>query len=114
MLIETVTTPRRDGTVLARMPDQTLYTFEKTDEPDVWVCNIPDDNHVAWLIGTGRYYPAQAEDFQQAQDLVVGEDASAAAEVAGDEGVAPADDEGDENAPLIEEPAKPGKKKGNK
>lgn len=109
MLIEFVTTPRRDGSVLARMPDKTLYTFEKTDEPDVWVCDIPNDSHVAWLIGTGRFYPAQPDDFQAATDLVAGDDSGD--EVPGDEGDAPVDDEGDESAAPVEANTPPAGKK---
>lgn len=110
MKLETTINPRKDGTVLARFGKEVLYTFAPGDDGAL-TCDVDNDEHVAFLLNTGNFYPADAESFEEAAALVAGDEA---VEVPGDEGEPPADDEGDENAPLIEVPAKPGKKKGSK
>lgn len=99
MLIETPLKPRTDGTVIARSDDKAIYIF-KPDADGALVCDVTDEGHIAWLIGTGNFYPASGDDFTEASEII-----AAADDVPGDEGEALDDDEGDENAPLIEEPA---------
>lgn len=99
MILETTIKPRADGTVIGRMPDKTGYVFTPGAD-GVLSCDVTDEGHIAWLIGTGLFYPASSDDFWNASALVAG----AAHEIAGDEGESEPDDEGDENAPLIEEP----------
>lgn len=99
MLLETTIKPRTDGTVIGRMPDKTGYMFSPGAD-GVLSCDVTDEGHIAWLIGTGYFYPASSEDFGSAAELVAGD----TPEIPGDEGVPEPDDEGDDNAPLIEEP----------
>lgn len=100
MLLETTIKPRRDGTVIARMDGDT-YTFT-AGEDGTLSCEVSDDAHVALLVGTENFYPANSDDFALTVSLVADE---------GDEGVSEPDDTGDENAPLIEEPKSTKKKK---
>lgn len=71
MKLETSILPRRDGTINTLMPDKTTYKF-KQDTHGAMVCDIDNESHVAWLIDTGRFYPASDEDFEQASKLMRG------------------------------------------
>lgn len=101
MFLETTIKPRSDGCVIASLDDDTTYTFTPGEDGTL-SCEVLDDAHVAYLVGTENFYPANPDDFAVAASLVADE---------GDEGVAEPDDTGDENAPLIEEPLRAKKKK---
>ena len=98
MLLESAVGPRRDGTVIARV-DQAKYVFE-ADASGVLVCEVPDADHVAFLLETGNFYPADAGDFEVAAALIAEADTEA----------------GNDDAAPIEEPAaaKPSKTKKDK
>lgn len=91
MKLETIIKPRRDGTVLARF-GEVLYTFV-AGEDGTLACDVTDDAHVAHLLNTGNFYPADPESFEEAAALVADP---------ADEGEDEADDEGDENAAPVE------------
>lgn len=69
MKLETSIKPRKDGVVIANLPDKAKYEF-KPGTDGMLECDVENDAHVAWLIGTGNFYPAESADFGEAADLV--------------------------------------------
>ncbi|MDO6385583.1 hypothetical protein [Uliginosibacterium sp. 31-12] len=67
MKLLTTIPPRADGTVIARIPDtDKAYTFK--GEPPV--CDVQDDKHVKYLLGTKQFIPAEAEDYEKAETAI--------------------------------------------
>lgn len=99
MKIETTIKPRKDGKVTVEADDGEKYVF-KRDESGALTCDVPNESHVAWLLGLGDFHPADESDFGLAMQLTDGEQS--------DEGEDPADDDDEQpdmNAAPIEEPA---------
>ena len=72
MKLETSIPPRRDGTVLVRFGNDILYTFA-ADADGALTCEVGDDAHVAVLLNTGNYYPADPESYKAAAALTAGD-----------------------------------------
>lgn len=66
MKLQTTIPPRADGTVIARIDSSTSYQF--AGKP--LVCEVGDAAHVAFLLRTGNFIPAEGADFDEAVDLV--------------------------------------------
>ena len=64
MLIETLIRLRTDGTVKADVGD-VKYVFKPMDDGRV-VCEVEDENHIAYLLANGNFFPAELdEDVEQ-------------------------------------------------
>jgi hypothetical protein len=72
MKLETSIRPRKDGTVIANLPDKAKYEF-KPGTDGALECEVDNDAHASWLIGTGNFYPAEAADFDEAAELLSAE-----------------------------------------
>lgn len=64
MKLEANIAPRRDGTVKAEF-NKTTYIFAE-DEQGRLVADIGIDEHIAELLNTGNFIPADEEDFEVA------------------------------------------------
>lgn len=69
MKLETSIRPRKDGVVIANLPDKAKYEF-KPGTDGALECEVDNDAHASWLIGTGNFYPAEAADFDEASELL--------------------------------------------
>lgn len=99
--------PRRDGTVVVKSPDGAkTFTFQR--EGHELVCDVDCDATVALLLRSEAAYPADAADFDHAEELV-GERLGVAlgADDDGLDGEDGADDEGSVNAPPAESNTQP-------
>lgn len=92
MKVFTSIPPRRDGTVIVKLAGDT-YTFHDDERYGVLSCDMPEEA-VQVLLDNGDFFIGVSElleaDVDERTETVAGDDA--------DE-----DDDGDENAPLIEE-----------
>lgn len=70
MQLTTDIKPRRDGKLTAKVDDGTEYKFED-DGSGRLVADIKDENHVAFLLDTGNFYP-----LDEAAELETDEDES--------------------------------------
>lgn len=68
MKIETMILARKDGTVTADVGGE-KYTF-KADAGGALVCEVENPAHIAALVNTGNFYPADGEDFETAAALM--------------------------------------------
>lgn len=69
MKLQTNIPPRRDGTVTALGQDRQTYVFAADDE-GVLSADVADEATVAALLATGHFWPADADDAEQALALV--------------------------------------------
>lgn len=67
MKIEAAIQPRRDGTVKATL-DAVEYVFSKDDQERL-VCDVENKKHIADLLNTGNFIPADEGDFELAAAL---------------------------------------------
>ena len=67
MKLETTIPPRKDGTVIARFGED-VYTF--TADNGSLSCEVGKQEHVAFLLGTGNFYPAREADYAAATELL--------------------------------------------
>lgn len=90
MQIETSIPPRRDGTVIATGPSGTKTVFTDTDGR--LLAEVTDPVDLAYLLANPNFFPAEEEDFVQAESII--------REESGIDDLP--DDVGDENAAPIE------------
>ena len=69
MKLQTNIPPRRDGTVTVLGQDRQTYVFAADDE-GLLSADVADEATVAALLATGHFWPADADDAQQALALV--------------------------------------------
>lgn len=69
MKLQTSIKPRRDGTVTVLGQDRQTYVFAADDE-GLLSADVADEATVAALLATGHFWPADADDAQQALALV--------------------------------------------
>jgi hypothetical protein len=67
--LQTNIPPRRDGTVAVLGQDRQTYVFAADDE-GLLSADVADEATVAALLATGHFWPADADDAQQALALV--------------------------------------------
>lgn len=72
MLLETNLPTNTNGKVPGSAPDGTIYWFEKNADGEL-VCDVPNDNHVSFFLGTGQFYPSDKEDFAEAASALKAE-----------------------------------------
>lgn len=68
MLLQTSLPPNSDG----KLPQEfgkVLYVFAENEHGEL-EANVEDDDHIAILLGTGDFYPATDEDYNEAVDLI--------------------------------------------
>lgn len=69
MKLQTNIPPRRDGTVTVLGQDRQTYVFAADDE-GLLSADVADEATVAALLATGHFWPADADDAEQALALV--------------------------------------------
>lgn len=69
MRLQTNIPPRRDGTVTVLGQDRQTYVFTADDE-GLLSADVADEATVAALLATGHFWPADADDAEQALALV--------------------------------------------
>ena len=69
MKLQTNIPPRRDGTVTVLSQDRQTYVFAADDE-GLLSADVADEETVAALLATGHFWPADADDAEQALALV--------------------------------------------
>lgn len=69
MKLQTNIPPRRDGTVTVLGQDRQTYVFAADDE-GLLSADVTDEATVAALLATGHFWPADADDSEQALALV--------------------------------------------
>ena len=69
MKLQTNIPPRRDGTVTVLGQDRQTYVFA-TDDEGLLSADVADEATVAALLATGHFWPADADDAEQALALV--------------------------------------------
>ena len=69
MKLQTNIPPRRDGTVTVLGQDRQTYVFAAYDE-GLLSADVADEATVAALLATGHFWPADADDAEQALALV--------------------------------------------
>lgn len=80
MLLETNLPTNTNGKVPGSAPDGTIYWFERNADGEL-VCDVPNDDHVSFFLGTGQFYPSDHADFAEAADaLKTDQEAEAEAE----------------------------------
>jgi hypothetical protein len=67
--LQTNIPPRRDGTVTVLGQDRQTYVFAADDE-GLLSADVADEATVAALLATGHFWPADADDAEQALALV--------------------------------------------
>jgi hypothetical protein len=67
--LQTNIPPRRDGTVTVLGQDRQTYAFAADDE-GLLSADVADEATVAALLATGHFWPADADDAEQALALV--------------------------------------------
>lgn len=68
MKIETSIRPRKDGSLTASMPDGTRYAFAKDGHN--MVAEVDNEAHIAFLLASGNFSPADDSDFDAALAMV--------------------------------------------
>lgn len=112
MKLETVIKPRRDGTVKVRL-DGEEYVFTQEGDESVLMGDVVRDDHIAHLLNTGNFAPAEFGDFSVAAKIAHGEQAD------GQEDTGVGESEEEKPTPPIEagtppNPAKPAKRGGRR
>ena len=69
MKLQTNIPPRRDGTVAVLGQDRQTYVFAADDE-GLLSADVADEATVTALLATGNFWPADADDAEQALALV--------------------------------------------
>ena len=63
MKLEAEISPRTDGTLIATAGTGNAYTF-RADADGRLVCDVPDQDDVAFLLDTGNFHPADEQDIE--------------------------------------------------
>lgn len=79
MKLQTSIKPRRDGTVTVLGQDRKTYVFA-ADDDGLLSADVADEATVAALLATGHFWPADADDAEQALALVKEAEKTARAE----------------------------------
>ena len=73
MKLLTTIKPRKDGTVISRFGAE-VCVFKPGEDGDM-ACDVADPAHIAFLLNTGNFYPANPEDYEEAVVVASAEDA---------------------------------------